>query len=309
VERDASLLGRRSECARLDLLIGAVRGGASRTLVLRGEAGVGKTALLEYVSRSALGMRVLRAAGVQSEMQLAFASLHQLCAPLLDRVERLPRPQRRALEIAFGLDEGPTPDRFLVALAVLTLLSDAAEERGLICLIDDAQWLDKVSATTLAFVARRLLAEPVGLVVGSRVSAPGFHGLPELEVEGLADGDARALLLSAIPFRLDDRVLGRIVAETRGNPLALLELPRGLSVTQLAGGFGLLDPQVLPTRLEESFQRRVAAKPDQIRLFLLIAAADPAGDPLLVWRAAKQLGIETAARDASADGCSLSANR
>jgi DNA-binding CsgD family transcriptional regulator/tetratricopeptide (TPR) repeat protein len=302
VEGGARLLGRRSECALLDLLIGAVRDGESRTLVLRGEPGVGKTALLDHVSRSAAGMRVLRAAGVQSEMQLAFASLHQLCAPLLDGVERLPGPQRRALEIAFGLDDGPAPDRFLVALAVLTLLSDAAEERALICLIDDAQWLDEVSATTLAFVARRLLAEPVGLVFGSRVTAPDLHGLPELEVEGLVDGDARALLLSAIRFRLDERVLGRIVAETRGNPLALLELPRGLTLTQLAGGFGLLDSQALPTRLEESFQRRVAGTQDEVRLFLLIAAADPIGDPLLVWRAAKELGIETAARGASTDG-------
>ena len=299
-----SLRGRGVECARLDDVIGAVRAGESRMLVLRGEAGVGKTALLDYAAESAADMRLLRAAGVESEMELAFASLHQLCAPLLEAVERLPPPQRNALEIAFGLSEGTAPDRFLVGLALLTLLSEAAEERPLLCVVDDAEWLDEVSARTLAFVARRLLAEPVGFLLAARVAPPDLRGLPELEVHGLRNGDARALLRSAVPFRLDDRVRDRIVAETRGNPLALLELPRGLTVTQVAGGFGLLDAprQALSARLEESFQRRLEAIPDHARLLLLVAAAEPVGDPLLVWRAAGRLGIESAAADVDMDG-------
>jgi DNA-binding CsgD family transcriptional regulator len=302
VPEPGSLRGRSSECALLDDVIGAVRAGESRTLVLHGEAGIGKTALLNYVVESAADMRLLRAAGVESEMELAFASLHQLCAPLLEAVERLPPPQRHALEIAFGLSEGPAPDRFLVGLALLTLLSDAAEERPVLCVVDDAQWLDEVSVRTLAFAARRLLAEPVGLLLAARVAASDLQGLPDLEVLGLHNGDARAILHSAVPFRLDDRVRDRIVAETRGNPLALLELPRGLTLTQLAGGFGLLDAQALPTRLEESFQRRLEALPDQARLFLLVAAAEPVGDPLLVWRAAERLGIEGLAADADTGG-------
>ena len=301
---EPSLRGRGTECALLDDVIAAIRAGESRTMVLHGEAGVGKTALLNYTVESAAEMRLLRATGVETEMELAFASLHQLCAPLLESVERLPPPQRHALEIAFGLSEGPAPDRFLVGLALLTLLSEAAEERPVLCVVDDAQWLDEVSAKTLAFVARRLLAEPVGLLLAARVAAPDFRGLPDLEVHGLRNGDARALLRSAVPFRLDDRVLDRIVAETRGNPLALLELPRGLTVTQLAGGFGLLDAprQALSTRLEESFQRRLEGIPDHARLLLLVAAAEPVGDPLLVWRAAERLGIESATADADTDG-------
>ena len=299
-----SLLGRAAECAVLDGLVTAIRAGESRTLVLQGEAGIGKTALLNYVVESAADMRLLRAVGAESELELAFASLHQLCAPLLDAVERLPSPQRHALEVAFGLSEGPTPDRFLVGLALLTLLSEAAEERPLLCVVDDAQWLDEVSARTLAFVARRLLAERVGLVFASRIAAPDLEGFAELEILGLSERDARALLGSAVPFRLDNRVRDRLVAETRGNPLALLELPRGLTVTQLAGGFGLLDAprQALSSRLEESFQRRLEAIPDDARLLLLLAAAEPVGDPFLVWRAAERLGIAGAAADAEMDG-------
>jgi DNA-binding CsgD family transcriptional regulator len=296
-----SLFGRDSECALLDDMIAALRAGESRTLLIHGEAGIGKTALLNYVVESAADMRVLQAAGAESEMELAFASLHQLCAPLLDAVEQLPPPQRDALEVAFGRTAGSVPDRFLVGLAVLTLLSRTAEERPLLCVIDDAQWLDSVSAKTLAFIARRLLAEPVGLLFAARVPAGDLRGLPELEVLGLRNGDARTLLRSAVMFPLDERVRDRIVAETRGNPLALLELPRGLSVGQLAGGFGLLDAprQALPTRLEESFQRRIEAIPAATRLLLLVAAAEPIGDPLLVRPAAERLGIETAAADAT----------
>ena len=294
-----SLYGRASECALLDDVIGAIRGGESRTLLIHGEAGIGKTALLNHVVDSAADMRLLRAVGVESEMELAFASVHQLCAPLLDSTEGLPPPQRDALGIAFGLTAGPAPDRFLVGLAVLTLLSEASEGRPLLCVVDDAQWLDQVSAKILTFVARRLFAEPVGLVFAARVPTGELRGLPELEVVGLANEDARALLHEAVLSPLDERIQDRIVAETRGNPLALLELPRGLSGTQLAGGLGLLEfpRNTLSTRLEESFQRRIDMLSDHARLLLLVGAAEPVGDPMLVWRAARKLGVETAAAD------------
>ena len=216
--RLTTLRGRRAECDVLDATILAVRAGDGRALVVRGEAGVGKTALLDYLVRAAAGMRVVRAVGVESEMELAFASLHQLCAPLLDRVGRLPGPQREAIKVVLGLIAGPPPDRFLVGLAVLGLLSDMAEGRPLLCVVDDAQWLDQASAQVLAFAARRLLAEPVGLVFASREPVEELRGLRELEVKGLRNGDARALLASAIRFLLDERVRDRIVAETRGNP-------------------------------------------------------------------------------------------
>src|SRR5215217_4630189 len=185
-------------------------------------------------------------------MELAFAGLHQLCAPLLDRLPRLPAPQRQALEIVFGLSAGAAPDRFLVGLGVLSLFSEAGDERPLLCVVDDAQWLDQASALTLAFVARRLLAEPVGIVFAAREQGEALQHVPELAVHGVRDGDARALLRSVVSFGLDDRVRDRIIAETRGNPLALLELPRGLTPTQLAGGFGLLGTDGLPGRIEET---------------------------------------------------------
>src|SRR3954463_5977043 len=238
------LLGRRSESETLDRLLEAGRAGESRALVIRGDPGVGKTALLEYGVEDAMGGRLGRAAGVQAEMELAFAGLHQLCAPMLDRLDRLPAPQRDALATAFGLRAGEAPDRFLVGLAALSLLSDVAEDRPLLCVIDDAQWQDRESAQTLSFVARRLLAESVGLVFAVREPSltEDLAGLPELVVGGLDEGDASALLRSAIPGRLDDRVRARIVTEARGNPLARLELPRGLTSAELAGGFGF--PQV-----------------------------------------------------------------
>jgi hypothetical protein len=230
-------------------------------------------------------------------MELAYASLHQLCGPLLDRLEQLPAPQRDALRIVFGLSAGPVPDRFFVGLAVLSLLSEAADERPLLCVVDDAQWLDHASALTLAFVARRLLADPVGLVFAAREPVDALQYLPEFAVHGLRSGDARALFGSAVRFRFDERVRDRILAETRGNPLALLELPRGLTVTQLAGGFGLLGAQGLSGRIEESFIRRLEALPDDARRLLLVAAAEPVGDPLLLWRAADRLGIAPAAAE------------
>ena len=223
-------------------------------------------------------------------MELAFAGLHQLTAPLLDRVDRLPGPQRKALRGAFGLS-GDETTRFLVALATLGLLSDAAEERPLLGVVDDAQWLDDASALSLAFVARRLGAESIALIFASRNASDQLRGLPELVVGGLADADARALLDSAAHGRLDEQVRDRIVAETRGNPLALLELPRDWSAAELAGGFGHPDPQALTERIEQSFLRRVESLPPQSRQLLLAAAAEPLGDAALLWRAVGRLGI------------------
>jgi DNA-binding CsgD family transcriptional regulator len=291
------LLGRRSECAALDQLVASVRAGPSRALVLRGEAGVGKSALLEYLVQSASGCAIARAAGVESEMELAFAGLQQLCAPFVDRLERLPGPQRDALGAAFGLRDGDAPDRLLVGLAGLSLLSDAAEDRPLICVVDDAQWLDSATAQALAFVARRLGAESVGLVFAVREPAAEAHlnGLPALVVGGLDDGDARALLEAVVAGPLDERVRDRIVAETRGNPLALLELPRGRTPAELAGGFGLNGGPALSGRIEESFQERLAELPPATQLLVLVAAAEPVGDALLVWKAAAALGIDAGA--------------
>jgi DNA-binding CsgD family transcriptional regulator len=286
--------GRDDERAVLDRLLDEARAGQSGVLVLRGEAGVGKTALLEDAIESSSDLMVVRAAGVESEMELAYAALHQLCAPLLDRLDRIPAPQRDALETTFGLREGPVPDRFLVALATLSLLSEAAEGRPLVCAIDDAQWLDRASAQVLAFVARRLLAESVVLVLATREPPGGFGRLPELVVEGLRDADARALLASAIPGRLDERVADQLLVEARGNPLALLELPRGLSPAQLAGGFGLPGALSLSGRIEERFVSRLEALPEDTQQLLLVAAAEPTGDPGLLSSAAARLGIADA---------------
>jgi DNA-binding CsgD family transcriptional regulator len=293
------LLGRDEECALLEGLIADVRRGESRSLVVRGEAGIGKTALLQHLLESASDLNAVRATGVESEMELAYASLHQLCLPMLDGLERLPRPQRDALGIVFGLSTGPPPDRFLVGLGVLTLLSEVAEQRPLLCVVDDAQWLDQTSALTLAFVARRLLAEPVGLVFAARAPSEALRHVPELELHGLVNGHARALLSSTVQFALDGRVLDRIIAETRGNPLALLELPRGLTPTQLAGGFGMPEAPDVPSRIETSYVRRLEALPDDARRVLLLAAAEPVGDPLLLQRACERLGIALSAVDAT----------
>jgi len=289
------LTGRASELSMLDRLIDAVRAGQSRVLVISGEPGVGKTALLDYLAGRAGGCRVERAAGVQSEMELAFAGLHQLCAPMLDRLDRLPGPQRDALGTAFGLSPGPPPDRFLLGLAVLGLVSEVAEQRPLLCVVDDEQWLDRASAQALGFVARRLAAEPVGLVFAARDPGADLAGLPGLTVDGLRAHDAGALLDSVLAGPLDARARDRFVAETRGNPLALLEVPRGMTSAELAGGFGL--PGALPGtvplagRIEETFGRRIQALVPDSRRLLQLAAADPSGDSSLVWRAAAQLGI------------------
>src|SRR5271170_4239838 len=259
--RAAELAGRRSERDGLDGLLDAVRAGESRALVVSGEPGVGKTALLDYVAVQARGCRVARATGVQSEMELAFAGLHQLCAPMLDHLDCVPVPQRDALRTAFGIRAGPAPDRFLVGLAVLSLLSQVAEERPLICLVDDEQWLDRASAQMLGFMARRLAPAPLGLVFAARDPGAEVAGLPELAIGGLRNDDARALLTAALTGPLDARVRDLIVAETRGNPLALLEVPRQLSPTELAGGFGLPDAGPPAGRISGGFAAQLEALP------------------------------------------------
>jgi DNA-binding CsgD family transcriptional regulator len=297
------LLGREPEREVLDRLLDGVRGGRGGVLVVHGEAGVGKTALLDYAVEVAHEFRTARTSGIEAEMELPFAAVQQLCSPFLDFWDRLPRPQHEALGVAFGLITGPAPNPFLVGLAVLGLLAEAAEERPLLCVVDDAQWLDRASARALAFVARRLLAEKIALVFGTRDPGDLLAELPELHVLSLGHRDARTLLESALPARLDEDVLERIVVETHGNPLALLELPRGLTPTQLAGGFGLPAAVPLSASIEESFTRRLANLPGDARRFLLVAAADPVGDPALVWRAAQELGIpESVAETVEAEG-------
>jgi DNA-binding CsgD family transcriptional regulator len=291
--RASGLLDRGSERDVLEGLVTGVRAGQSRVLVLRGEAGIGKTALLGHLSAAATGCRIARAAGVESEMELAFAGLHALCAPMLGRLGHLPVPQRDALNTAFGVSGGPRPDRFLVGLAVLSLLADAAEEQPLVCIVDDAQWLDRVSVQTLAFVARRLLAERVGLVFALRES-DGEHelrGLPELVIEGLAAADASRLLDATIPGLLDPRVRDRILGEAGGNPLALLELPRDEKQIAVTGAFGPLVAMPLTSRIEQGFVRQLEPLPADTRRLLLLAAAEPVGDVTLLWRAAGRLGI------------------
>jgi len=284
---------RHSERDALDEVLASVRAGRSRVLVVRGEAGVGKSALLDHLVRSASGFRIAQAAGHEYEMELTYAGLHQLCAPLLEMRDRLPGPQRDALAAAFGLSAAPAPDRFVVGLGVLGLLSAVTAEQPLLWVVDDAQWLDRTSALTLAFVAHRLLAESVGLVFAVREpsNVPELAGLPELRVEGLGDSDSRALLDSALPGRLDELVRDRIVAESRGNPLALLELPQSLTPPELAGGFGVRDASPLAGRIEQSFLRRLDSLPAETRQLILTAAADPVGDVALLWRAAGRLGL------------------
>lgn len=288
-------LVRRSERAVLDRLLDDARDGRSGALVIRGEPGIGKTALLEYAVKSAVDLRVVRAEGVESEREWEFGALHQLCAPLLDRLDRLPGPQRDALAVAFGLSDGTVPDRFFVGLAVLSLLSNAAEERPLVCVIDDAHLLDTASAQALAFVPRRLLTERVAMLFAARDPRQELRALPELRVEGLRDAEARQVLDSVIPWSLDTRVADQIVAESRGNPRALVELPRAVSPAKLAGGFGLPGALSLEGQSACSWLARVEALPAEARRLLLVAAAEPGGDPALVCRAARRLGIPSQA--------------
>ena len=297
------LLGRQRERAVLERLLETAQGGHGAVLVVHGDPGVGKTALLEYAVEAGADFRVVRIAGVEGEMELDYAALQQLCSPLDEFIARLPDPQRDALEVAFGLSAGQPPSPFLVGLAVLGLLAELAEQQPLLCLVDDAHWLDGASARALAFVAHRLLAERIALAFATRDVGSRLARLPQLHVEPLGRRDARALLESALAARLDESVLERIVAETGGNPLALLELPRGLTPGQLAGGFGLPAALPLSTGIERSFTRRLERLPRDARRLLLLAAADPVGDPALLWRAAQQLGIpETTAQTVESEG-------
>ena len=294
------LRGRTRECAVLDGLIADIRRGGSRSLVLHGEAGIGKTALLEYLIASASDLTVVRAAGVESEMELAYSGLHQLCGTILDRLEKLPAPQRLALEIVFGLSAGPAPDRFLVALAVLSLLSEVSEERPVLCVVDDAQWLDQSSALTLAFVARRLLAEPVGLVFASAKWAISSATCLVLTLVVCVTATRVRSSVRRCNSGWTTRCATASLPRPRGNPLALLELPRGISATELAG-FGTGSVSALSDGIEESFRRRLAALPEATRRLLLIAAADPLGEPTVVWPAAQRLGISAEAGAAAED--------
>jgi DNA-binding CsgD family transcriptional regulator len=297
------LHGRTTECVTLDRLLAEVQGGRSRVLVLRGEPGIGKTALLDYFAERAAGCRVIRAAGVESEMELTFAGLHQLCGPLLDGVDRLPAPQATAVATAFGLDTGDPPDRFIVGLAVLGLLSEAAADAPVVWIVDDAQWLDRASAQMIGFVGRRLLAEPVAVLCAARVGVGDdvLAGCPELSVEGLAERDASALLVESVHIPLDAAVREQILMESHGNPLALLELPRTWSAAELAGGFGLLESMPLAGRLEQGYAERLQLLSLETRLLVLVAAAEPLGDPGLLRRAAETLDLDMSAVGAAED--------
>jgi DNA-binding CsgD family transcriptional regulator/tetratricopeptide (TPR) repeat protein len=293
IGEESALQDRRAERDVLDQLVAGARSGTSGTIVLSGAAGIGKTALLQHLAKHATGCRIVQVAGIESEMELAFAGLHQLCSPLLHRLDRLSAPQADALSTAFGLRAGHPPDRFLVGLAVLSLLSEAAEDQPLVCILDDAQWLDQASAQVLGFVARRLVAEAIVLVfaVRERSEDGELSRLPALPLMPLDDQDARALLASAMPGTMDDAVRERIIAEAQGNPLALLELRRGRTPDDFAGGFGMPADVSVASRIEEAFRRRVASLPDDSRLLLLVAAAEPAGDPGMVRAAAERLAL------------------
>jgi len=285
------LLGRSNECAALEELLDVVRGGQSRVLVLRGEPGVGKTALLEHAVDAASGFRIVRAFGVEAEMELPFAALQTLCAPMLDRLHRLPEPQRAAIGTAFGLSGSAPPEQLLVGLASLSLLADASREQPLLCVIDDAQWLDRASGQALAFVARRLLADSVAVLFAARGPRQELAGLAELSLRGLDDDAARALLAWVIAGPIDERVRDRVVTETRGNPLALLELPRGRTPAELALGFGMPDTVPLSGRIEDHYRQRIDELPQETQRLLLIAALAPLGEPGRVGRAGKLLGV------------------
>lgn len=290
--RKQPLHGRARECDTLRSLIADVQSGRGQAIVLRGEAGVGKSALLSFASDHAARLRCIEVTGVESDMELAYAGLHQLCSPLMKHHHELPPPQREALSVAFGLGVGPPPDRFLVGLAVLSLLAAAAGELPLLCLVDDAQWLDEVSTQILGFVARRLVAEPIGLIFAVRDTADDLlTGVPELTIGGLSDTDARALLDSVMPGGIDPRVRDRVVAETRGNPLAVLVVPKHFTSSELAGGYWNVGAHSTPGRIEEGFIRRIRALPESTRQLLLLAAAEPVGDSALFLRAAAALGI------------------
>ena len=297
------LFGRKIECEALDRVLTDAISGTSQVIVLRGDAGVGKSALLEYLSHRAAAWRIASAVGVESEMELPYSGLHQLCGPMLDHLDRLPDPQREALATVFGLSAGAAPDRFLVGLASLTLFAEVAEDQPLLCIVDDAHWLDSASAQILGFIVRRLLAERIAVVCAVRtgIGEDILVGLPEMPISGLGDSDARALLLSNLYGPLDAAVCAQIITESHGNPLALLEFPRSWNVADLAGGFGLPDSQPIVSKIEQSYVRRLRLLPSKTQLLVLAAAAEPLGDPLLLHRAAETLSIDMAAADAAVD--------
>src|SRR3954453_10006870 len=301
--RGLGFLGRTRERQRLDGVLAHARDGQSAVVVIRGPPGIGKTALLRYGGRQASGLRVAQVDGVQAEMELPFAGLHRLCGPMFERLKALAEPQQNALRGALGLSSGDAPNRFLVALAVLNLLCATAGERPLLCLVDDAQWLDAPSGQALGFVARRLLADPVAMVFSLRepVTTRGLDGLPELRLQGLDEPDARALLSRAVPGRLDDRVRDRIIAETGGNPLALVELSQRMSAGERAGGFAPPAASDLPIQLEDEYVGRVAGLPVASQRLILLAAADPLGVASMLWRAAEGRSIDPSAPAPAAD--------
>ncbi|WP_228430789.1 AAA family ATPase [Baekduia soli] len=292
VAETPTLLGRSRELRELDALIGRARTRRSGALVVSGEAGVGKTAVLDDASgRAASHVRVERMVASESEMGLPYAGLHQLCAHVMGAAERLPAPQREALEAAFGLRHLPAASPFLVGLAVLGLLTEAAGERALLCIVDDAQWLDDVSARAVAFVAPRLDSEGIAIVLAMRTVDEAFADLPQLVVGGLGDHDAHELLRLALPGAIDRRVRDQLIAEARGNPLALRELPRALGPAEHAGGFAVAGSVPLESRIERSLIAQLEPLPAATRMLLLLAAADPTGDPGLLWRAGAVLGL------------------
>ena len=295
--RGFGFFGRTSERERLDALLAQARDGQSGVLVIRGEPGIGKTALLRYAARQASGLRVIEVEGVQAEMELPFAGIHRLCAPMLGRLDVLAPPQQHALRVALGVSSGDAPDMFLIAVAVLNLLSARAAERPLLCLVDDAQWLDTVSVRALGFVARRLHADPVAMVFSLREPSTtgALDDLPQLSLQGLDEHDARALLSRAVPGRLDDHVRDRIIAETWGNPLALVELAQTMTVSERAGGFAPPTASDLPSRLEERYLGRITGLPEGTQRLILLAAAEPLGDAALLWRAAERVSTDPGA--------------
>jgi DNA-binding CsgD family transcriptional regulator len=329
------LVGRAGESGRVTALIDAARSGQGGALLLTGEAGIGKSALLEHAARAADGVRITRASGSEFEREFPFAALHQVCVPLLGLLDAIPAPHRAALRVAFGLADG-TPDLLRIGLATLELATAAARERPLLVLVDDAQWLDPASARVLAFLARRLAADPIAKIIAARpamapagekpaagmparekpavgTSAVGtpveavpaeLDGLPVLAVAGISDDSARELLSARSPFPLDERVRERLVAEASGNPLALLELPR-------AGGFAPPATSSAPTLVEQGFQARLTDLSTDASLLLTAAAADPTGDPGLLWTAAAHLGVDVsrASPEAAATGLAEFATR
>ncbi|MEV5572058.1 LuxR family transcriptional regulator [Spirillospora sp. NPDC052269] len=302
------LRGRHAESAELHALVDRAREGRSGALVLSGAAGIGKTALLDRMvarSRAGAGLRIERIVASESEMELAYAGLQQLCGHMMGSAESLPAPQREAIEAAFGLREAPAPSLFLVGLAVLGLLTEAADGRALLCVVDDAQWLDEASARAVAFAARRLDAEGIAIVLGMRTVGEVFAGLPRLVVEGLGRDDALELLRLSAPGGLDRRVRDQLIAESRGNPLALRELPRALSPAEIAGGFSLTGSMPLENRIEQSLVAQLESLPESTRLLLLLAAAEPTGDAALLWRASAALGLGAEDFDAAEDADAL----